>query len=50
MVTKQISRLRPFVPASLVLVGWLSFGLGIGITGIPNALKLFLLSVARVLP
>jgi hypothetical protein len=50
MVKNVISRFKYFVPASLVLIGCLSFVSGISITGIPNILKLFLLSVARVLP
>ena len=50
MVKNVLSRFKPFVPVSLVLIGWLSFVLGISITDIPNIFRLFLLSVARVLP
>jgi hypothetical protein len=50
MVKNVLSRLKTLVPASLVLVGWLSFVLGIIIPDIHNVLKLSLLSVARVLP
>ena len=44
--------LRKFktVSAPLVLIGWLSFLLGNLVADIPNALKLFLLLVARALP
>ncbi len=50
MFENVLSKFKNIVPASLVLIGWLSFALGISMTDIPNVLKLFLLSVARVLP
>jgi hypothetical protein len=50
MVNYVFSRFRQFVPAALVLTGWLSFALGIAIFDASPAVKLALLSVARVLP
>lgn len=43
-------RLRYFVPAALVITGWLSFALGIVMFDECPAVRLVLLSVARVLP
>ena len=50
MVKHVSSRFKPFVPASLVLIGWFSFVLGLSISDMSIIWKLFLLSAARVLP
>ena len=47
MVKKLQTKRINFVP--LVLVGWMAFAIGVYIDG-PLALKLVLLSAARVLP
>ena len=43
-------RLKNIMPAALVPIGWFLFALGTSIPGIPYAVKLLLLSAARVLP
>jgi len=49
MVKKVQTKLKKLNSVSLVLVGWIAFAVGVYIEG-PMALKLMLLSAARVLP
>jgi len=50
MVKNVLSMVSKVLPASLVLIGWITFILGIGIPDALIWIKLIFLSVARVLP
>ena len=49
MVKYVFNRVKCCMPAALVMIGWLSFLLGVCMDA-PSSLKVMLLSVARVLP
>ena len=50
MVKKVLSRIKAFIPVSLVIIGWLMFILGNSLNNYPKVVTIIFLSIARVLP